>query len=73
MVPNFVAFRYKLNIYFRPELIESTYLLYQATKNPFYLHVGKDILDSLNNHTRYPGVYILLKIIPPPSLFKNIF
>merc|ERR1719383_1077914 len=36
----------------RPELIESTYLLYRATKNPFYLHVGKDILYSLNNHTR---------------------
>ncbi len=36
----------------RPELIESTYLLYQATKNPFYLHVGRDILNSLNNHTK---------------------
>ena len=24
----------------------------QATKNPFYLHVGKDILSSLNSHTR---------------------
>ncbi|XP_054163737.1 ER degradation-enhancing alpha-mannosidase-like protein 1 [Oppia nitens] len=36
----------------RPELAESTYLLYQATKNPFYLHVGRDILFSLNNYTR---------------------
>ena len=36
----------------RPELMESTYLLYRATKNPFYLHVGKDILYSLNNNTR---------------------
>ncbi|KAL1130052.1 hypothetical protein AAG570_012995 [Ranatra chinensis] len=36
----------------RPELIESTYLLYRATKSPFYLHVGKDILQSLNNFTR---------------------
>jgi hypothetical protein len=36
----------------RPELVESTYLLYQATKNPFYLHVGRDIIHSLNNHTR---------------------
>ena len=36
----------------RPELVESTYLLYRATKNPFYLHVGRDILHSLNNHTR---------------------
>ncbi len=38
--------------FFRPELVESTYLLYQATKNPFYLHVGRDIIHSLNNHTR---------------------
>ena len=36
----------------RPELVESTYLLYRATKNPFYLHVGRDILIALNNHTR---------------------
>lgn len=36
----------------RPELVESTYLLYQATKNPFYLHVGRDILNNLNEHTR---------------------
>jgi len=36
----------------RPELAESTYLLYRATKNPFYLHVGRDILQSLNNFTK---------------------
>ncbi|KAK6057322.1 hypothetical protein COOONC_05166, partial [Cooperia oncophora] len=36
----------------RPEFVESTYLLYQATKNPFYLHVGREILDSLNTRTR---------------------
>ena len=36
----------------RPELIESTYMLYRATKNPFYLHVGKDILKSIANHTK---------------------
>ncbi|NP_001091440.1 ER degradation enhancing alpha-mannosidase like protein 1 L homeolog precursor [Xenopus laevis] len=36
----------------RPELVESTYLLYQATKNPFYLHVGMDILLSLEKHAK---------------------
>ena len=36
----------------RPELVESTYLLYRATRNPFYLHVGREIVDSINNHTR---------------------
>ncbi|KAL5034787.1 hypothetical protein RTP6_002580 [Batrachochytrium dendrobatidis] len=36
----------------RPELIESTYALYQATKDPFYLHVGETILADLNMTTR---------------------
>uniref|UniRef100_A0A674AEH0 alpha-1,2-Mannosidase n=1 Tax=Salmo trutta TaxID=8032 RepID=A0A674AEH0_SALTR len=36
----------------RPELVESTYLLYQATKNPFYLHVGMDILESLEKNAK---------------------
>jgi len=36
----------------RPEFIESTYHLYRATKNPFYLHVGMDVLHSLNNYTK---------------------
>ena len=40
----------------RPEFIESTYFLYQATKNPFYLHVGRDILDNLNAFTRVESV-----------------
>lgn len=36
----------------RPELVESTYFLYRATRNPFYLHVGKEILESINEHTK---------------------
>jgi len=36
----------------RPEFIESTYHLYRATKNPFYLHVGMDVLQSLNNYSK---------------------
>ncbi|XP_060555777.1 ER degradation-enhancing alpha-mannosidase-like protein 1 [Ruditapes philippinarum] len=36
----------------RPELVESTYFLYQATKNPFYLHVGRDIYNSINEHAK---------------------
>uniref|UniRef100_H2Y763 alpha-1,2-Mannosidase n=1 Tax=Ciona savignyi TaxID=51511 RepID=H2Y763_CIOSA len=36
----------------RPEFIESTYLLYRATKNPFYLHIGREILDSLEKHAK---------------------
>ncbi|XP_077430057.1 ER degradation-enhancing alpha-mannosidase-like protein 1 [Vanacampus margaritifer] len=44
----------------RPELVESTYLLYQATKNPFYLHVGMDILQSLENNTKVRCGYATL-------------
>lgn len=36
----------------RPELAESTYLLYRATKDPYYLHVGRHIVFSLQNKTR---------------------
>uniref|UniRef100_A0A3P9MP29 alpha-1,2-Mannosidase n=1 Tax=Oryzias latipes TaxID=8090 RepID=A0A3P9MP29_ORYLA len=44
----------------RPELVESTYLLYQATKNPFYLHVGMDILQSLEQTTKVRCGYATL-------------
>ncbi|CAI5447982.1 unnamed protein product [Caenorhabditis angaria] len=36
----------------RPEFAESTYLLYTATKNPFYLNVGLEILESIDSITR---------------------
>ncbi|KAI8380074.1 glycoside hydrolase [Blakeslea trispora] len=38
----------------RPEFIESTYHLYMATKDPFYLQVGEMVLEDLNNRTRVP-------------------
>ncbi|XP_022098761.1 ER degradation-enhancing alpha-mannosidase-like protein 1 [Acanthaster planci] len=44
----------------RPELVESTYLLYQATQNPFYLHVGSDILESLEMYTKASCGYATL-------------
>ncbi|KAM4582783.1 ER degradation-enhancing alpha-mannosidase-like protein 1 isoform 2-T2 [Fundulus diaphanus] len=44
----------------RPELVESTYLLYQATKNPFYLHVGMDILQSLETNAKVRCGYATL-------------
>ncbi|CBY23119.1 unnamed protein product [Oikopleura dioica] len=36
----------------RPELIESTYHLYRVTKKPFYLHVGKELLNSIERHMK---------------------
>eukprot|EP00076_Gallus_gallus_P044726 XP_025010264.1 ER degradation-enhancing alpha-mannosidase-like protein 1 isoform X1 [Gallus gallus] len=47
----------------RPELVESTYLLYQATKNPFYLHVGMDILQSLEKYTKAKSVFSVLCLL----------
>ncbi|XP_069465794.1 ER degradation-enhancing alpha-mannosidase-like protein 3 [Ambystoma mexicanum] len=36
----------------RPEFAESTYFLYKATQDPYYLHVGKSIVESLEQHAR---------------------
>jgi hypothetical protein len=36
----------------RPELVESLYHLYQATRDPVWLHLGKGILITLQNRTR---------------------
>lgn len=36
----------------RPELIESTYLLHQATHHPFYLHVGREIMRDIEKHSK---------------------
>jgi mannosidase alpha-like ER degradation enhancer 1 len=38
----------------RPEAIESTYYLYQATKDDFYLDVGERMLKDLNRRTKTP-------------------
>jgi len=51
----------------RPEFAESTYLLYQATKNPFYLRVGEYILESLNKHTLAPCGYATLHSVVDKS------
>ena len=36
----------------RPELAESTFHLYEATRDPYYLQVGKRILFDIQNHTK---------------------
>jgi mannosidase alpha-like ER degradation enhancer 1 len=38
----------------RPEFAESTYFLYRATRDPFYLEVGEMILNDINDRTRLP-------------------
>ncbi|XP_078429840.1 glycosyl hydrolase family 47 protein [Wolffia australiana] len=41
----------------RPELAESTYWLFKATRDPWYLDVGRDIVASLQNSARCPCGY----------------
>nr|XP_019014344.1 uncharacterized protein I206_00426 [Kwoniella pini CBS 10737]OCF53125.1 hypothetical protein I206_00426 [Kwoniella pini CBS 10737] len=45
----------------RPEFIESTYYLYQATKDPFYLRVGEKILHDLKTRTKTKCGFATLK------------
>ncbi|MFH4975886.1 hypothetical protein AB6A40_002595 [Gnathostoma spinigerum] len=52
----------------RPELAESTYMLYRATMNPFYLRVGRDILDSLNTFNKVRCGYATLHSVIDKSL-----
>lgn len=44
----------------RPELFESTYMLYQATKDPFYLYAGKIMLEDLEKNTKVECGYATL-------------
>lgn len=41
----------------RPELIESAMYLYRATKDPYFLEVGRDMLESIETSARTPCGY----------------
>lgn len=45
----------------RPEFLESTYILYQATGDPYYLRVGEQVLRSLQKHAWVPCGYAAVK------------
>ncbi|KAK7867751.1 hypothetical protein R5R35_002254 [Gryllus longicercus] len=45
----------------RPEFLESTYFLYRATNDPYYLEVGKNVLRSLQKFARVPCGYAAVK------------
>lgn len=52
----------------RPELAESTFYLYQATKDPWYLKVGESIVNSLNRYTRVEGGFASVKDVATMKL-----
>jgi len=55
-IPELYNFKYKeviVNSYLlRPEFIESNYMLYQATKDPYYLEIGEMILNDIEEFCR---------------------
>lgn len=52
----------------RPELAESTFYLYQATKDPWYMEVGESIINSLNAHTRVKGGFASIRDVTTMQL-----
>ncbi|KAG7488228.1 hypothetical protein MATL_G00030310 [Megalops atlanticus] len=45
----------------RPEFAESTYFLYKATRDPYYLEVGHSVLENLNRFARVPCGFAAMK------------
>ncbi|XP_034254051.1 ER degradation-enhancing alpha-mannosidase-like protein 3 [Thrips palmi] len=45
----------------RPEFLESTYFLYKATGDPYYLEVGRKVLKSLQKYARVSCGYAAVK------------
>ncbi|KAG6635278.1 hypothetical protein CIPAW_11G031100 [Carya illinoinensis] len=52
----------------RPEFAESTFYLYQATKDSWYLDVGESIVNSLNLHTKVEGGYASVRDVTTMQL-----
>uniref|UniRef100_A0A1I7SG84 alpha-1,2-Mannosidase n=1 Tax=Bursaphelenchus xylophilus TaxID=6326 RepID=A0A1I7SG84_BURXY len=71
------AFTHDLQIYWaqhplRPEFLESTYLLYRATKDPHYLEVAKSVMDSMNQHVRVACGYSAVKDVRSMELLDEM-
>ncbi len=47
----------------RPEIIESAYYLFHATKDPKYLDMGKTMLDAIVKYCRVDNGYTVLKSV----------
>ncbi|CAI7748696.1 unnamed protein product [Closterium sp. NIES-53] len=52
----------------RPELAESTFALYHATKDPWYQRVGQTMLRDLNRRTRVAGGYASVRDVTTGEL-----
>ena len=47
----------------RPEIVESTYYLYQYTKDPLYLRMGEKLWADFVEHCRTEAGYAALKSV----------
>ncbi|KAJ2004797.1 hypothetical protein GGI04_002482 [Coemansia thaxteri] len=56
----------------RPEFIESTYFLYRATRDPFYLDVGEMVLDDLNKLQRTACGYATMHNVKTKELEERM-
>lgn len=45
----------------RPEFVESTYFLFKATGDPYYLEAGRRVVESLQKHARVPCGFAAVK------------
>ncbi|KAI4326680.1 hypothetical protein MLD38_031968 [Melastoma candidum] len=52
----------------RPEFAESTFYLYQATKDPWYIEVGESIVKSLNSYTKVEGGFASIRDVTTMQL-----
>ncbi|XP_050378934.1 alpha-mannosidase I MNS5 [Argentina anserina] len=52
----------------RPEFAESTFYLYQATKDPWYIEVGESIVNSLNLYTKVEGGFASIRDVSTMQL-----
>lgn len=52
----------------RPELAESTFYLYHATKDPWYMEVGESIVASLNRYTKVKGGFASIRDVTTMQL-----
>ena len=53
----------RARFFLNPEIMESTYYLYQATGDPHFLEMGKHLLDSLRTYCRVPEGYAELRSV----------
>ncbi|KAI6238777.1 Alpha-1,2-Mannosidase [Aphelenchoides fujianensis] len=71
------AFTHDLQIHWpqhlmRPEFLESTYFLYRATKDPHYLEVAAQVMESTNEHCRTRCGFAAVKDIRTMELLDEM-